>query len=209
MPVVSNRLTVLSIVLFTAWTAAGAADKEPRFVPGRADSYPTRQTNEKVTIAAVPYATDDQTRIPFGKLDPNKYGVLPVLIVIQNDTGRALRLDHLKVDYIAPNNGKVESTPAKDVPYLSGLKMPSIQNSPLPTGGARVSRKKNPLADPTIDLRAFSAKMLPAGEQASGFFYFQTLHRWSSKIYVTGIEEAGTGKELFYFEIPLTEDRTQ
>jgi hypothetical protein len=206
MPVVNNRLTVLSIALFTGAAAAMAGEKDARFIPGRAASYPTRQTNDKVTVAAVAYGTEAQTREPFGKLDPNQYSVLPVLIVIQNDGAQALRLEGLKVEYIGPNRGKVEATPAKDVPYLSAVKMPSIQNTPLPTGSPRVSRKKNKLADPVIDLRAFSARMLPPGEQASGFFYFQTPPQRGAKVYVTGLKEANTGKELFYFEIPLSED---
>jgi hypothetical protein len=207
MPVVSNRLTS-SIALFAAIALATAADKDARFIPGRAASYATKQTNDKVTIAAVPYVTEDQVKSAFGKLDPNKYGILPLLIVIQNDSSQSLRMDEIKVDYILPDRTKVEATAAKDVPYLSGLRMPKIENSPLPTGSPRVSRKKNPLADAQIELRGFAARMLPPGEQASGFFYFQTVNRRGSKVYLTGIREANSGKELFYFEIPLTENGT-
>jgi len=207
MPVVSNRLTS-SIALFAALALASAADKDVRFAPGRAASYPTKQTNDKVTVAAVPYVMEDQVKSAFGKLDPNKHGVLPVLIVIQNDSGQALRMDEIKVEYILPDRSKVEATPAKELPYTSGLRMPSIQNSPLPTGTPRVSRKKHPLADPQMELRGFAARMLPPGEQASGFFFFQTVNRRGSKVYLTGIREANSGKELFYFEIPLSEDGT-
>jgi hypothetical protein len=56
MPVV-NTLTVTSIALFAALAVASAADKEPHFAPGAAASYPTRQTSDKVTIAAVPYVS--------------------------------------------------------------------------------------------------------------------------------------------------------
>src|SRR5882724_8697315 len=205
MPVVNNRLTVLSIALFAA-LALGVAADNVRFIPGRASSYPTKQTNEKVTIAAVPYTTEEQTRSAFGKVDPNKHGVLPVLIVMQNDGNQAMRLDNLKVEFIGPDRSKIEATPSKDVPYLSSVRQPSIQNTPLPTGSPRVSRKKNPLADPQIDLRAFSARMLPPGEKASGFFYFQTVNHRGAKVYLNGIREASSGKELFYFEIPLSED---
>jgi hypothetical protein len=177
-----------------------------RFIPGRAASYPSKQTNDKVTVAAVPYTKEEQTRSAFGKLDPNQHGVLPMLVVIQNDGNQALRLENLKVEYISPDRSKIEATPSRDVPYLYGVRKPSIQNSPMPTGSPRVSRKKNPLADAQIDLRAFSARMLPPGEQASGFFYFQTTHRRGAKVYVTGLTEANSGKELFYFEIPLSED---
>jgi len=209
MPVV-NTLTVTSIALFGVFAVAGAADKDLRFSPGPAASYPTRQTIEKVTIAAIPYTSEEQVHSAFGKLDPNKYGILPLLIVIHNESDQTLRLDDLKLEYITPSRTHIDPTPAKDVPYVSGnIRQPKIENSPLPTGSPRVSRKKNPLAGGQIDVRAFSARMLPAGEQASGFFYFQTLNRLGAKLYLTGIREAGSGKELFYFEIPLSYDGTR
>ena len=42
-----------------------------------------------------------------------------------------------------------------------------------------------------------------ARETASGFFYFRTPFREGSTLYLTGLREAQTGKELFYFEILL------
>ena len=54
-----------------------------------------------------------------------------------------------------------------------------------------------------IDGYAFHAKMIPAGESAHGFVYFQIGHRPGSQIYVRGIVEAPTGKELLFFEIPM------
>src|SRR5580765_1907993 len=126
MPVVNNRLTVTSIALFVGFAALLSAADAPRFVPGAAASYPTRQTIDKVTIAAVPFNNDELTRVPFGKLDPNKYGILPVLVVIQNDSSQALRLDSIKIQYVAPDRTKIETTLAKDLPYLSSVKLPGI-----------------------------------------------------------------------------------
>ncbi len=207
---VVSTLAVTSIALFAGLTAANAADKEPRFAPGPATSYAARQTNNNVTVAAIPYITEDQVRSAFGKLDPNKYGILPLLVVIQNDGKQAIRLDGIKIEYITPGRTHIGATPARDVPYISGnIRQPRIENSPLPTGSPRVSRKKNPLAGGQIDVRAFSARMLPPGEQASGFFYFQTLNRLGSKVYLTGLREAASETELFYFEISLTNNGTQ
>jgi hypothetical protein len=205
MPVLINRLTVTSIALFALAAAAAGAEKEARFTIGPAGSYPIRQTNEKVTIAAVPFISGEQVKSAFGKTDPNKHGVLPVLIVIQNDTGHTLRLENLRVEYLTRDGSRIEATPSKDLPYLSDIRRPSIQNTPLPTGAPRVRRGKNPLADEQFEVRAFSAKMLPAGEQAGGFFYFQTQSRSGSMVYITGLKEAASGKELFYFEIPLSD----
>src|SRR5258708_5771558 len=207
---VVSTLTVTSIALLANLAVADAADKELRFAPGPATSYAAKQTNNNVTVAAAAYTAEDQVRSAFGKLDPNKYGILPLLVVIQNDSKQALRLDGLKIEYITPGGTHIDATPAKDVPYVSGnIRQPRIENSPLPTGSPRVSRKKNPLAGGQIEVRAFSARMLPPGEQASGFFYFQTLNRLGSKVYLTGLREASSGTELFYFEIPLTNNGAQ
>jgi hypothetical protein len=124
---VVNTLTVTSIVLFAGFAWQSAADKGA-FRTGAAASYPTRQTSDKVTIAAVPYVSAEQIRIAFGKLDPNRYGILPLLIVIQNDGSQTLRFDSMRVEYVTSDRRHVEATAAKDVPYLSGAREPRIEN---------------------------------------------------------------------------------
>ena len=52
-------------------------------------------------------------------------------------------------------------------------------------------------------IASFTAQMLPPGQSASGFFYFQTGLQRDATIYLSGIREAATGKELLYFELPL------
>jgi hypothetical protein len=45
--------------------------------------------------------------------------------------------------------------------------------------------------------------MIPPGQSAGGFFYFQTGYRPGAKVYLSGITEAGSGRDLLYFEFPL------
>ena len=45
--------------------------------------------------------------------------------------------------------------------------------------------------------------MLPPGQTASGFFYFQTGLQRGATLYLNGLSEAATGKEILYFELPL------
>jgi len=206
---VVNTLTVTSIVLFAGFVLVNAADKEPHFAPGAAESYPTRQTSDKITIAAVPYVSAEQIHTAFGKLDPSRYGILPLLIVVQNNSNQTLRFDSMRVEYVTSDRRTVEATAAKDVPYLSGARQPKIENGPIPGKGTHVKKVKNPLANGEIGIRAFSAPVLPPGDQAIGFFYFQTSYRLGAKVYITGIKESATGKELLYFEIPLSNDGSQ
>jgi hypothetical protein len=193
-------------IILLAAAATPAADKDnSRFAPGPASSYPTRQTNGKVTIAAVPYHTPERIRGVFGKLKLAEYGVLPVLVVIQNDSSQALRLEQLKVEYVAGGGTRIEATPGADVRYIGGgqRRFETGRGGSPRLGG----RKKNPLDAWEIEGRAFAPKMLPAGQSANGFFYFQTAYRQGARLYLTGIREAATGKELFYFEIPLDRDQ--
>src|ERR1700680_884354 len=91
---------LLSITAWAAYYNNDDKDKD-RFSPGAALSYKGSQTTEKITIAAVPFVSEEEVRSAFGKVNPNKYGVLPVLVILENGTGKALRLS-LQADYIAP-----------------------------------------------------------------------------------------------------------
>ena len=180
-----------------------AADKPAaKFSPGAASSYSSKQTNDHVTVAAIPYDSDERAHTAFGKGNPYQHGVLPVLVIIQNDTDKAMRLDNLQVEYTGLDRNRIEATPVMEVRFVgSAPKRPDPNmGSPIPKG---VFKKKNPLDSLEIIERGFSARMLPAHESAHGFFYFQAKHRPGSKLFLTGINEAMTGKGVLFFEIPL------
>lgn len=200
------KIHAIPLVLLGALAAgqAVAIDKgKSKFQPGPARSFPAKQTNGGVTIGVQPYDNEALTSSAFGKVNPNELGVLPVLVVVQNDSGKAIKLENLRAEYINYDRERVESTPAKDLPYLQGPKRPNFSGTPLPGLGRK---KKSPFLNWEFEGRAFSAKMLPPGEAAFGFFYFQTRHRPGSKIYLNGLEEAGTAKELFYFDVPFDQN---
>lgn len=191
------------MILFLSIAAAVGADNNKRFEPGPATSYPARQTLEQLTIAADPFATEAKTRQAFGKLNPNRYGVLPILVVMQNEGPQALSLETMRLEYVTAEGQRIEATPASEVRYAAGPRRPDLVPGPLPPLPGRSSRRKNPLDAWEIEGRAFVAKMLPPKESAGGFFYFQAPHRPGAKLVISGIRVAATGKELFFFEIPL------
>src|SRR5580658_6235136 len=196
------RALSISLILFMA-AATLAADNNKdagKFSPGPASSYPAKQTNNHITVAATAYDTEELAHSAFGKLNPNQYGVLPILVIIQNDTDQVLKLDHLQAEYAGTEGHQIEATPADEVQTLGGAERPNVPTaSPIP-----LHRKhKNPLDVWEIDGRSFAAKLLPPHESANGFFYFQTNHRPGSKFYLTGIKKASTGEDILYFEISL------
>jgi hypothetical protein len=190
--------------------AASAGDKEkPPFKPGPVESYPFRQTLDQVTIAAAVFRSDAETEAAFGKLNLNRYGILPILVVIRNDSGKTLALGRLKLEFITPDRDHIEPTPPSEIRYLRGASPPNPVVIGVPGTSPRVSRRKNPLDAWEIEGRAFTARMLPPQETASGFFYFRAFYRSGSVLYLRGVREASSGKELFYFEIPLDKQTSE
>ena len=190
----------VSLLLLTA-PAALTQDKKEGFRPGLASSYPNVQKQNGVLVAAAAYTTDAETKDAFGKLNPYEHGVLPVLFLIENSSAQTLRLEFIKAQYVDADRQKVDSIPAIEVRYLRAPQRPKMPGtSPLPIPRRKA---KNPLDALEIVSRGFSARMLPPKDSANGFFYFQGEHRPGAILYVTGLQEAASGKELFYFEIPL------
>jgi hypothetical protein len=197
MPFVFKNLALLLSI-----SAGLAADKETPFKAAPAASYASHQSNAQITIGVDPYVTLDKVKLAFGKLEPYKYGILPVLVVIQNDSGKAIRLDRLKAEYVGPNHDRVDATPAKDVRYLKPPERPAAIDGPM--GRVKVLKpKKNPLDAWEIEGRALTAQMLPPGQSASGFFYFQTGLQHNATIYLSGLYDAASSQEILYFELPL------
>jgi hypothetical protein len=199
-----NALRWLPLLAVSISAAPGADNDKAKFEAKPAASYPHHQTSEKITIAAEPMESDEQTREAFGKVNPYRYGVLPVLLVIQNDGTDAIKVDHIKLLYELPDGSRVEATPSQDVKFLNGPRQPgAVPGVPL---GIPIKRKaKNPLAEWEIEGRAFLARMVPAGQSASGFVYFQVPQSSAAaSIYISGLEDPVTGKDLYFFEIPMS-----
>ena len=198
-----NKLLIL-LGLVASIPVAYGVDKEgdkAKFTPPAIESI-SNQTNEAVTVAAAAYIRESDAKAAFGKLNPYEHGVLPVLVMIRNAGKGTIRLSTMKVEYVDVNRDRIEPTPASDVRYANkGPRRPNMNPGPIP--GVRLGGRKNPLENEAIEIRAFTAKMLPPGESAHGFIYFRTGHRKGAKLYVAGLQDAATGKDLFYFELPL------
>src|ERR1051325_1354835 len=113
---------VALIVLLSIATVLAGDNK--RFSPGPASSYPGHQTLDQITIAAVPFTTEEEASSAFGKANPYKYGILPVLVVLQNETGKVLRLD-LKAQFVDAKNRHIDAMPPGDVVLFDGAQQRS------------------------------------------------------------------------------------
>ena len=195
---------VISSITFAAAMAGAlvmARSSEKSFRAGPASSYP-HQVSDQVMVGAKPYDNEALTAEAFGKkVNLLKYGVLPVLVVIENQREKALDLRDLEVNLVGADGRHVSAVGPADILYLgSSAKRPSQVPLPMP-----LPRKKNPLNAPEIVTRAFSVKMLPPGDSANGFFYFEARPEPGDKLYLNGLRDARSGAEVMYFEFPLAQ----
>ena len=147
-------------------------------------------------------STGDQVADVFGKkVDLLKYGVLPVLVVIENERQKTLDLRDVEVNLVAADGRHVSSVNPEDVPFL-GTAGHHPRKSPVPLP-IPLPGKKNPLNSPEIVTRAFSAKMLPPGDSVSGFFYFEAKPEPGDSLYLNGLRDTPSGRDILYFEFPI------
>lgn len=193
------RFVIPSIAFAAALSALAAFAADKRFRAEPASAY-AHQMSDQVTIGAKPYNTQDLTSEAFGKkADLLKYGVLPVLVVVENKRGNALDLRNAEISLVGADGRHVTAISPEDVPYMAtNGKHPGMPRVQIP-----LPKKKNPLNAPEIVTRAFSAKMLPPGDSASGFFYFEARSEPGDKLYINGLRDARSGQEILYFEFPV------
>ncbi|HBY64217.1 MAG TPA: hypothetical protein DEH78_30715, partial [Solibacterales bacterium] len=102
-----SRLNKCLILAFAAVALhAGDKDKAP-FKAAPASSYEFKLTVDGLTIGVQPFDNDELVKTAFGKVNPNQYSVLPVLVVMQNDSKKPLRLDGMKVELVLANRDRL------------------------------------------------------------------------------------------------------
>lgn len=192
-------ISSIALVAASALLVFARGDRE--FQPGPAASY-SHQTAFGVTIGAKPFNTEGLTAQAFGKKTPLlKYGILPVLVVLQNKSKEPLDLRGVRANLVGADGRHVRSVMPEDLQYMrKGSRRPNGTGSPLPF---HLHTKKNGLTSPEILTRAFTAQFVSPGDSVTGFFYFEAQSQPGDRIYLDGIRDVRSGNELMYYEFPL------
>ena len=176
-----------------------------------ASEYPTKQSQSGVTIAIEPYQSEAKVDEAFPKTNPPKYGILPVLLVMENAGDAPLDLKNLVVRYTPRGEEGIDAIPAGEL-ALWNPKGHQPRDRPkyipsVPGIGNKPKVKKGPMAKPEVTDSGFEAPVLAPGDSAHGFFYFHVgdVDRALSgaTIYISGVHNMTTNQDLFYFELPL------
>jgi hypothetical protein len=184
---------------------AGKEFTMPKTKPAAAYPAHDYHSNEKVTVALDPYNTPEKMKIfvvNYRELD-----LLPVLMVITNDSDSPISLTDIKAQLVTGDGTKLSPATEDDVyrrvshPSASGARVPL----PFPTGG-RVKGGVNTKEWTEITNAQFKAKAVePRGSQA-GFLFFDISDVQNplqgATFYLTRVHD-GSGNDLMYFEVPL------
>ncbi|ABF43716.1 hypothetical protein Acid345_4717 [Candidatus Koribacter versatilis Ellin345] len=211
MPLSSRRsLLVVSLIAVFALALYASKQYEPPKV-SNADTYPAHDahTNEKVTIAADIYNTEQKASI--FRLKYLDKGVLPINLIITNEGGAPVALTKMTVQLVAhERHAKLSPMEEQDIfrrmTHAKRSDDVARTTSPLPfptkhkVGGLKQEDQDE------VEHAMFQARAVEPNNTQSGFVFFDVSDLndalAGATLYVTGIRDGG-GNELMYFEIPL------
>ena len=196
-----RRFAFLFAVL-TLCTGAWAAGHPPK--AGAASEYADVDTHpqERVSIAADPFDTEDSTR--FFRIDYLKYGLLPVRIIITNTGDRPILLDDVRIQFISATNDRIPAaTPDEIDRRMNNVSNPMDKYHfpiPLPKG-----KTHNQKIDQDMNDFGFSTLTVEPHTTQAGFLFYdvsglETPVLRGAEIYVKMVHDAD-GKDLFAFTI--------
>jgi hypothetical protein len=176
---------------------------------GVATNYPAVDVHaqERVAIAADPYNTSG--KIALFRVDYLKYGILPVRIIVTNNSDRPISLADARINFITAAGDKIPTAEIPDVERRvdqikrpdSGYKLPG----PLPRIGNKSGTKSKDIEDDFHSFEYSSIAVEPHSTSAGFLFYdLQGIANplVGAKLSLTTVRDA-SGKELFFFEIPF------
>ena len=202
-----NRLRLWAAAVAVAAPLVCLAAKEfsmPKAQP--AFSFPAHDhhSNENVTVAVDPYETPAKDGIFIVKY--REHGLLPVLLIITNDSDAPIQLADMKAELVTADRTKLIPDNEDDIvrrishPNASGTHYPI----PFPTKKAKGGVSSKEMDE--IQSAQFRAKAVEPRSSQIGFLFFDVSDISSplagARFYLTGVRNS-SGNDLMYFEVSL------
>lgn len=197
-----------------AQTSGASADP----AKAKASAVPSMPHDEHdgLSISVDPYATAGRAKEKFGKANPVDIGVLPLEVIVRNDSDHPIRLNlaTVQLEVRLKNGGRQDigwltaEEVASAIAHPSGSPNPSARRLPpigvpLPTKDKKTEKLAEILRPLTLD----SDVVAPKG-MIHGFLYFNLNHDMSlapnASLYVPDAAIVPTNKALMFFEVPLS-----
>lgn len=176
----------------------------PKVQPAAAFPAHDYHSKEKVTVALDPYDTAAKQSIFV--VHYRDYDLLPVLLVVTNDSDQPVELSGMKAEIETADGEKLHPATEEDVyrrishPSASGARVPL----PFPTG--RVKGGVNTKEFTEIENARFKARAVEPLSSQAGFLFFDVSDVKAplkgADFYLTGVRDS-SGNDLMYFDVAL------
>jgi hypothetical protein len=169
-------------------------------------SYPAHDhhANENITVALDPY--DDAEKAKIFTINYRENDLLPVLLVITNDSDQPIELSNMKAELVTGDRTKL--SPATDDDILRRITHPRASGArvPIPFPTKRVKGGMNPKELNEIQTAQFKAKAVEPRSSQVGFLFFDVSDLPNplagAHFYLTGVRDS-SGHELMYFDVEM------
>jgi hypothetical protein len=185
---------------------ARAADKSPAPAKPAAqyaafDAHP----NEQVTIAAEP--CDDPKLCSFFRLPYIQHGLLPIRVIITNDSDHALSLEDARMQFISANNDKIPAATEDDlnrrlftIRSAEGTKIPIIPITIHHPVDKKITQDDNDFG--------FRSTVVEPHSTLAGYLFYDIKDLddpalKGAELYVKMVHTLDGAHELFAFSIPF------
>ncbi len=195
----------LSVALLFSGVCARADDKHKLPPAKPAAQYAAHDTHEreKVTIAADPLDTKDKTSV--FRVDYLKRGIMPVRMIVTNDSDKPIKLDQARIYFITADGTKLKAeTQEQAERRMRALKDPSkSMEMPFPLRRSPALKSKDSDVAKDFDEADFADLTVAPHSTQSGVIFFDTSDYdqplKAASLYVKEVQDAD-GKDLFPFE---------
>jgi len=202
----------LTLLLPFALAVAAHADKPRKPIPPLpAQQYPLHDTheNEHVTIAAEPCI--DKETIPNFRLKYTDHGLLPIRVIVTNDSDLAINLDDARIHFIAADGSSIPAATDDDlqramftVKGATGTRLPLGLPIPITVGKKNVDKK---IIDDDNDF-GFPTTTVQPHTTISGYLFYDTTNLDQpvldhATLELRKVRLMLNNKTLDSFEIPL------
>jgi hypothetical protein len=196
---------VLALVLAVPLLCWAAKEfSMPKTQPAFSYAAHDHHAKENVTVGLDPY--DDPARVKIFSINYRDNDLLPVLMVITNDSDEPIQLSDMTAQLVTADRTKLSPATEDDIlrrithPRASGARLPI----PFPT--KRVKGGMNSKELDEIQSAQFKAKAVEPRSSQAGFLFFDVADLPNPLVgahfYLTGVRDS-SGHDLMYFEIEL------
>src|SRR5271165_6598824 len=206
-----SRSRVLFVVVLLIAFSSVVLWAAKEFIPPKvanANTYPSKDAhpNEKVTVALDVYNAAPKDDIFITHY--NQEGILPILLIITNDSDRPISLKGMGAELVTAGRAKLEALDVEDVfrrvAHIQGSSNPRPIGPITLPGGSKNKKAQQQLDE--ITRAHFAAEAVEPHTTRSGFLFFDVENVKQpvagAHLYLTGVLDS-KGNELMYFEIPL------